>query len=105
MKRRFLLLHPPGFDATPVAAALETERIAIGQAESPLLLRPEEVPTAFVLTPGARAQFAVGDLRRFVGEGGAVLVLGAEGEADLPETYTADAVAAYVPYPWQPRTL
>jgi HD-GYP domain-containing protein (c-di-GMP phosphodiesterase class II) len=47
----------------------------------------------------------VGDLRRFVGEGGAVLLLGADGESDLPETYTGDVVAGYVAHPWQPRAL
>ncbi len=58
-----------------------------------------------MLDPASRSRFPTERLRRFVGEGGAVVVVGAPHEEDVPDGLPDDLITAYVPHSWQPRQL
>lgn len=102
---KYLLLHPPTFDAAAIRDALDAEGVGLGPAGGDDELRVAKVPTALILDPPARSRYTDAALRRFVGAGGAILVLGAEDERDVPDQLPDDLVAAYLPHPWRPRQL
>jgi len=99
------LLHTASFDPAPIAAALAAEQVEASAIGAAAELRAGDVPTAFVLDPAARARFPAADLRRFVGDGGAVVVLGLADERDVPDELPPELIAAYVPAPHAPRRL
>jgi len=102
---KYALLHPTTFSVDTIAVALESE----GVSASPVLhldeLTVAEQPTAFVLDPQSRPAFSADDLRRFAREGGAVVVLGAADEHDIPTTLPDEVVAAFVAHPYGRRPL
>lgn len=101
---RYLLLHSDGFDPSTIAAALDAEQVERRRVESVEQVKPGNCPTVFVLDRGARA-WSMDALRRFARDGGAVVVLGAEGEIDVPESITDDVATQFVSAPHGPRQL
>lgn len=101
----YTLLHPPTFDPRPIARALETEGVAVRTVTTPAELLADGHPTVFLLDPGGRRRFPPPPVRRFTEDGGAVVVLGAEGDQDLPAGFAEDVVSAFVPHPCGPRQL
>ena len=102
---KYLLLYPATVDLTPVREALDVEGVATTVVDVPGALRVAEVPTAVLLDAASRATIPQGALRRFVGAGGAVIALGAEGERDAPTQLADDLVFGYLQHPWRPRQL
>jgi HD-GYP domain-containing protein (c-di-GMP phosphodiesterase class II) len=102
---KYALLHTGTFELDAVAAALETEGITPQLVEAHGELVVTGSPTVFVLAAASRERFPTDRLRRFVGEGGAVVATGAPNEQDVPEALPEDLIAAFVPHPWQPRQL
>lgn len=102
---RYLLLHPATFARAPIERALDAEDVKARDIRSPAELRPGEFRTVFLLDAAARRLFPATSLRAFVDAGGAVVVLGAPGETDLPEELPAEVIAAYVPQPAGTRHL
>lgn len=102
---KYALLHPTTFSVDAIAVALESE----GVTANPVLhleeLTGAEQPTAFILDPQSRAAFSAEDLQRFTGEGGAVVVLGAPDENDIPEILPDGITAAFVSHPHGQRKL
>jgi HD-GYP domain-containing protein (c-di-GMP phosphodiesterase class II) len=99
------LLHPPTFDPAPLAGALDRDGVGrhLVAGPSQLTVRPE--PTTLVLDPASRKTFTIDQLRLFVDQGGAVVVLGAEGEADIPATLPDEVIAMFVAAPVSRRKL
>ena len=102
---KYALLHTGTFELDAVAAALKTEGITPQLVEAHGELAVTGSPTVFVLAAPSRERFPADRLRRFVGEGGAVVATGAPNEQDVPEELPDDLIAAFVPHPWQPRQL
>jgi HD-GYP domain-containing protein (c-di-GMP phosphodiesterase class II) len=102
---KYALLHPTTFSVDAIAVALESE----GVSTSPVLhldeLAVADQPTAFVLDPQSRPAFSAEDLQRFTRDGGAVVVLGAAGEDDVPPTMPDEVVTAFVAHPHGRRPL
>ncbi|MFQ6044940.1 MAG: HD domain-containing phosphohydrolase [Gemmatimonadales bacterium] len=101
----FVLLRSPDLDLGHVTGALAAENVTVEDLVSPRALAVKGRPTTLVLDPPSRAQFGIDVLSRFVDEGGAVVVLGAEGENDLPDGIPQELVAAFVSAPWSARKL
>lgn len=99
------MLHPPTFDPAPLAGALDRDGVGrhLVAGPSQLTVRPE--PTTLVLDPASRKTFTIDQLRLFVDQGGAVVVLGAEGEADIPATLPDEVIAMFVAAPVSRRKL
>ncbi|MBI3981467.1 MAG: GAF domain-containing protein [Gemmatimonadetes bacterium] len=95
---KFLLLHPATFSRAPIAPMLEAEEIGAQEIKSTGELKVADLRTVFLLDAASRAAFPAASLRSFTDAGGAVVALGAAGEADVP-TELDDLVAAYVPDP------
>jgi HD-GYP domain-containing protein (c-di-GMP phosphodiesterase class II) len=102
---KYALLHTGTFELDAVAAALETEGITPQLVEPHGELAVTGSPTVLVLSAASRERFPADRLRRFVGEGGAVVATGALNEQDVPDGLPEDLIAAFVPHPWQPRQL
>jgi HD-GYP domain-containing protein (c-di-GMP phosphodiesterase class II) len=101
----YLLLHTEQWKPGEIAGALQAARIDTQVVARPADLVKEDRPTVFILDPGARNAFSPDVLRGFVDSGGAVVVLGLNGETDLPEDLPVELLAGYVRHPPQPRHL
>jgi HD-GYP domain-containing protein (c-di-GMP phosphodiesterase class II) len=102
---KYALLHTGTLELDAVSAALDAEGITRQLVESHSELAVAGSPTVFVLTAASREHFPADRLRRFVGEGGAVVATGAPNEEDVPPELPDDLIASFVPHPWQPRQL
>ncbi|HEX9691006.1 MAG TPA: HD domain-containing phosphohydrolase [Gemmatimonadales bacterium] len=102
---KFVLLHPASYDTTAIADALAAELVTIRPIDSPEQVHAEGVPTVLLLDPPSRPAYHPDSLKRFVDAGGAVVLLGAPDEADPPEQFPDQVVAAFVPFPHTPRFL
>jgi len=102
---KFTLLHPVTFNPAPIAKALEAEDILARAVRSVQDLAAANGRAVLVLDPPSRASFPATGLRAFLDAGGAVVALGAPGEADIAEALPLDLVAAYVPQPYGTRQL
>lgn len=102
---RFVLLHPPTFDTGMIARALASESIGDRTVSAPTQLTVQPAPTILLLDPPARTTFTPDQLSHFVDQGGAVVLLGAEDEPDIPDAYTDAMIAAFVTPPYTPRKL
>jgi len=100
-----LLLHSPAFDPSAIGAALDAERVSMTPVEAGDALPVSSGPTVLVLHGGDRAGFPVSALVRFVECGGAIVVLGSDGESDVPEVFDGCVVSAFVPDRGGPRHL
>lgn len=102
---KFVLLHTPSYDMSPIADVLDAEgieRIVVSKAAD---LRVGDDATALLLDPGGRALFSHDILQSFVDAGGAVVLLGDDGEDDLPEQYTEAVANWFVGKPYGRRQL
>lgn len=102
---KYTLLHTGTFELDAVSPALEAEGITPQLVESHGELEVAGSPTVFVLAAASRERFPADRLRRFVGEGGAVVATGAPNEQDVPAELPDDLIAGFVPHPCQPRQL
>jgi HD-GYP domain-containing protein (c-di-GMP phosphodiesterase class II) len=102
---KYRLLHAPSYDPTPIAAALAAERVEVRRVSMPGELAVATVPTALILDAESRNRFPGSALTAFVDQGGAVLALGAPGEADVPAALPAELVSAFLPAAHGPRQL
>ncbi len=99
----YTLLHPTRYDITPIQDALENSGVIAEQILTAEDLKLADGITVFLLDPISRADFTSEILRRFVTSGGAVVVVGAEGETDVPEEYGSDLLAGFLRMEHGPR--
>ncbi len=102
---KFTLLHPASFKLGPIAKALAAEDVAAREVHTPQDLAVSDARAVFLLDPPSRALFSATVLRGFSDTGGGIVVLGAPGEADVPDGIPQEVVAAYVPQPCGARQL
>ncbi len=101
---RFLLIRTAGYSIESIAAALAAEHVDVRTAHSAADVAVGDVPTAFLLAPPDRESIPPGHLAGFVRDGGAVIVLGRDGEQDVPDTLDADLVSTFVLHPHAARS-
>lgn len=102
---RFVLLHPPSFDPAALAGTFERDGVMTQVIAAPTQLAVKPSPTTLILDPPSRQTFTADQLRHFVESGGGVVVLGAEGERDIPAQLPDEVIAAFVTAPMTPRKL
>lgn len=102
---KYRLLHSAGYPLTNIAQALAAEGVVTSAVDTAGDLSVGPQPTALLLDPESRATFSVLHLRKFVQAGGGIVVLGASGETDIPDTIPDDVVSASVSHPHAPRRL
>lgn len=103
---RFTLLYPSSFNLELIAGAVGSEPISVRQIRDATELSVSADERAvLILDPESRSAFGEAALRSFVDSGGAVVALGAPGEADFPEALPPDLVFSYVPHPYGSRHL
>ncbi len=96
------LLHARGWSPGDLTEALAAEGIRIVPLQADALPRLGE-PLAVVLDPASRESLANATRHSLHQAGAALILLGAEGEADAP---AGDGdVAAWIPWPWPRRQL
>jgi HD-GYP domain-containing protein (c-di-GMP phosphodiesterase class II) len=101
----YVLLHPDSWSPAPLGPALETARVEARGIRSAEQLVPAEVPTVFLLPAEHRPTFPLRALRAFVDAGGAIVALGADAEADVPECLPTELLSGFVPHPGGVRQL
>ncbi len=102
---RYALLHPPSLDLTDIAAALASEDVQRRAVASPRDLELGDIATVLVLDSVGLDSFDPVVLDRFVEAGGAVIVLGAEGQLDVPESLQQVCLDGWIPWPHGHRQL
>jgi HD-GYP domain-containing protein (c-di-GMP phosphodiesterase class II) len=102
---KFLLLHSPGWNPAPIAAALAEDQVESRPLAAADELRLDDSPTVYLLAPQDREQLASGRLATLFEGGAAIVALGAPGEEDLPEGLPTDQLAAFVRAPAPARSL
>ena len=89
-----------------VAPAIQTSQVetrVVRQARD--LAVVDDHPTVLLLDPDSRSIFPVDIMRGFVDAGGAIVALGREGEADVPETLPTEFLSGFLTHPASPRGL
>ena len=102
---RYLLLHPPMWRPDAVAPALETSQVEARPVRQLQDLTVDGRPTVFLLDAESRSLFPVDLLRSFVDAGGAIVALGRNGEADVPEGLPTESLTGFLPHPTSSRRL
>ncbi|HXF94929.1 MAG TPA: HD domain-containing phosphohydrolase [Gemmatimonadales bacterium] len=102
---RYLLLHGPGWRPGELEAAFAANHVETRAIRLPAELGVEERPTVLVLDPESRGLFPADVIRAFVDTGGAVVALGAPGEADVPPALETELLSGFVVHPVTPRRL
>ena len=103
---KYLLLHADAWSPAAIASALEAAQVeARGIWDARDLVQDEKRPTVFLLDPESRNAFPLEALRRFVDAGCSIVVLGRDGEEDVPEDLPTELLTGFVPYPARPRQL
>jgi len=102
---RFRLLHTAGCSVDGIASALAAEHVDVQPIASAADLTVGDAPTALLLAAADRAALPPDTLATFVRDGGAVVVLGRDGEPDLPDRMDGTWVSAFVPHPQPARSL
>src|SRR5207245_2262715 len=98
-------LPPVAWQPGGVAAILEGAQVERRELRLPRELAVDERPTVLVLDPESRSLFPLDVLRAFVDAGGAIVALGRDGEADVPEQMPAELLAGFVRHPAGARQL
>jgi HD-GYP domain-containing protein (c-di-GMP phosphodiesterase class II) len=101
----YVLLHTPTWSPREFLGVLPDRRIEVRQIGQARELTEEDRPTVFVLDAASRAAFPYNVLRAFVDAGGAVVALGAEDEADVPETIPGELLSGFVRHPARAREI
>ena len=102
---RYLLLHPPLWRPDAVTPALQTSQVEIRTVRQWRDLAVDDRPTVFLLDAESRSSFPVDMLRSFVDAGGAIVALGRNGEADVPDGLPTEFLSGFVTDPASPRRL
>lgn len=102
---RYVLLHAPTWQPTGLARLLEGGQVATGEVRLLRDLAVDERPTVFILDPESRAAFPVDAMRAFVDAGGAIVALGRDGEADVPEALPTELISGFVRHPAGERQI
>jgi HD-GYP domain-containing protein (c-di-GMP phosphodiesterase class II) len=102
---RYLLLHPPLWRPDAVTPALQTSQVEIRAVRQWRDLAVDDRPTVFLLDAESRSSFPVDMLRSFVDAGGAIVALGRNGEADVPDGLPTEVLSGFVTDPASPRRL
>lgn len=102
---RYALLHPPSLDLEAIADALASEDVETRTVASARDLRLGDIATVLVLDALGLDTFEPQVLHRFVEAGGAVIVLGSEGQQDIPEALEQACIDAWIPWPHGHRQL
>jgi HD-GYP domain-containing protein (c-di-GMP phosphodiesterase class II) len=102
---RYLLLHPPLWRPDAVTPALQTSQVEIRAVRQWRDLAVDDRPTVFLLDAESRSSFPVDMLRSFVDAGGAIVALGRNGEADVPDGLPTEFLSGFVTDPVSPRRL
>lgn len=102
---RFLLLRTAGCGVDGIAPALAAEHVDVRLIASAADVAVGDAPTALFLGPEAREAISPEALETFGRDGGTVIVLGHDGERDLPDGMDGHWVAAFVPHPHPTRSL
>ena len=102
---RYLLLHTPGWDPAPYATAFAQEEVVCQVVRSGTEVRLDDRPTVLLIDPAARAQWPATVKLPLADAGVAIVVQGAPGESDLPETFHAQALSAFLPAGAGPRQV
>ncbi len=93
---RYLLLHPPSYRPSAIAAALESEQVFLREIRGPRELIPSDHPTVFLLDSASRSFFPIDAMTRFVDEGGAIIAVGGPGEDDIPDELPVDLLSSFM---------
>ena len=101
---KYQLLHTTSYDPSDIAGALANESIETTTIRAPGDLVGGDRPTVFVSDPGAQQLFSMAQLRSFVDGGGAIVVLGAEGDGS-PEGIPDHLMSALLHTPYHPKEL
>ena len=102
---KYLLLHGPGWHPAELGPLFGTANVDMQEVRLPGDLMPEPRPTVFVLDPDGRALFPFDVIRAFVDGGGAVVALGRDGEADVPDGIDTDVLSGFLRHPPSRRQL
>jgi HD-GYP domain-containing protein (c-di-GMP phosphodiesterase class II) len=106
---QYILLHSSSFEPpSAMAAALDADGVSLRVISGPLGLDPgdlgqESGMKVLLLDVESRRDFGLEVLESFAQRGGAVVLLGAPGECDIPEEYPDDLLDALVPHPYGQR--
>jgi len=101
----YALLHPPTWSPRDLLELLPDPRIEVREIGQAKELTEEDRPTVFVLDAAGRAAFPTDVLRAFVDAGGAIVALGAEEEADVPNTLPTELLSGFVRHPARARQI
>ena len=102
---KFVLLHPPSCDISEIESALIGEGISATAVESPNDVTADGNPTVLIIDPGTRSRYSTDGIRGFVEGGGAVVVLGAPDERQVPEILPDNLVSGFVAHASGTRAL
>ncbi len=102
---RYLLLHPPMWRPDAVAPALQTSQVEARPVRQLRDLAVDDRPTVFLLDAESRSTFPVDMLRSFVDAGGAIVAMGRDGEADVPDGLPTEFLSGFLTHPSSPRRL
>jgi HD-GYP domain-containing protein (c-di-GMP phosphodiesterase class II) len=101
----YVLLHPDGWDPTPITPAVETASVEVRAVQAARDLVPNDRPTVFLLDADHRGAFPTDALRSFVDAGGAIVALGCPDEVDVPEGLPTELLSGFVRHPAGVRQL
>ena len=101
----YAFLHTASWSPRELLELLPDPRIEVREIAQARELTEEDRPTVFVLDPGGRATFPTDVLRAFVDAGGAIVALGAEDEADVPNTLPTELLSGFVRHPARARQI
>lgn len=104
-RSQFVLLRPASELGADVARALASSGVLSREVSSPTDLVAGEEATVLMVGAEQRDAFDSENLWRFVEAGGAVVLLGAPGEPDVPASYPDGLLDGFVPHPPGQRQL
>jgi len=100
---RYALLHTPGWEPGRLASTLADAQVETRQIQLASDVTVEERPTVLLVAPDDRSLFPVDVLRAFVDAGGAIVVLGRDGETEVPPDMPTELLSGFVRHPPGPR--
>ncbi len=101
----YVLLHPATWSPHELVALLPDPRIEVKEISQARELVEDDRPTVFVLDAASRGVFPLDILRAYVDAGGAIVALGAPGEADVPDTLPGELLSGFVRHPAAARQV